>query len=284
MDTTGLNNLKVRCCKADGAVNSVNSTRTANETATIEHADDKENSLSEKETNSSAFHHRVIDVYEGIHNTPEEQELVAIDPNADFIPNDPLFPVNFPVDHPYVSPSGEERQLTTDNSNTEDETLPQEIAGIDQVDNSESRDYTEKSEKPGNSQDIEDVANVLEDVDNPTSQMEETDQGSEDEESSKNFSDEDFSLFTSYKESNERTNFHMQDSDESSEFGEQENALQDHADSISPKSSPHYGQAASVSNTTGSVTPVSSAPGSRVSNLQTLGLGYLVMLMFAKLM
>jgi len=188
----------VRCCKVSSAGNNTNPSTTG-----IVRSHDGSSSSSEDHSGSSSVevsaekdvnHHehtrgdhinsqeegsqeeRASSAEESSYQSPAEQELIAIDPE----------PTQFFVSNESPNSSGGDESITTADNNpmshhhsedhhnsvhsSEDDSLPEEIANIDQVDNSEAQ-HEEEEENASTasssySQHIPaDVVNALEDVD-----------------------------------------------------------------------------------------------------------------------
>ncbi|ODN06617.1 Vitelline membrane outer layer protein 1 [Orchesella cincta] len=199
MDTTGLNNLKVRCCKVSSAGNNTvtntvlrsdESSSSEDMSSSMEHSIEKDVHIHQHQhsrgdhmnSEEGSHSHEGASAEESSYSSPAEQELIAIDPE----------PTEFFTHNNNESPiaSGDESITTADDNSmsqhhheehssnsvhsSEDDSLPEEIASIDQVDNSEAQHEEEESASTASSysQHIPvEVINALEDADGADSHI-----------------------------------------------------------------------------------------------------------------
>lgn len=285
MDTTGLNNLKVRCCKAD--IDS--SGNNGNGTFHTEVVSGESGSVQVQESSSSSIEHvegkdsnQTIDVsnyhpydYSGESleggwdenvddpNENGEQELAALDPK----------PVDVGLNESPVSQPSIETDQSAQNTNAlgsnEDDNLTDEIARIDQADNSEAVEE-ERTAVTTDSQKIpDDVVNALADADFADSRNEDDEQRfhQRNGEASRGLQEDDSSSFSDLDTS---------DASDGADFDEK------------PTSSRRFGQVGGARNNTSVTAADASAStasllSSHLSSFRTLGIGSMILLYFFKI-
>ncbi|CAL8144029.1 unnamed protein product [Orchesella dallaii] len=289
MDTTGLNNLKVRCCKVSASGNntipSTDNARSDESSSSEDNSSSMEHSHSvEKDVhivnhqhtrgdhiNSGENSQEGTSAEESSYTSPAEQELIAIDPEpTDFFTHNesPISSENdsSPTadDETPMSQHHEEHNTNSVHS-SEDDSLPEEIANIDQVDNSEAQNEDEENASTASSSYSQhipaEVINALEDVDGADSRSHTIPNGA-------SMGGQGASNFTELNEiPHDKNGETIQ-----RKKGEAENGSHD----LKPKSSPRFGQVEVINST------AESNAHNLVANSGAICVGSVILLYFAQ--